>query len=685
MSEDVKFSLSSFVQQERKRSHSQSEQETLSSDSAGGSPLQVVFVNDLVAVGDDQEGDDSFGLPDATKYSGEVNPHFNPADQVDGLPVFTRHDRGISLQTTMEICVGNKFDPRYVCDRPPVEINECATFIIDLTKIENKTLGSDADFGRHSSPSRFITARFDSDGSVIDMTTLKSSADAELPPAAGYVNYRLKRQYSWHRWRKGFTRILTRVEKDGKSNRYGVLQYKVPPEEIIVQNGMELSKGRNEISQEKVAKNHGTELTDRRGFSTKSRDNTTSGSNLNLHSGVKELKTVNRRVVPETDTNICTIVTSSEISQPGVGSESSNYAEPHSSSTADSAKADIYNILKGVNSERPKTMESKLLPDTSKLLKLLERGDFMRDVSFSTSVKENGANTLNVRTFAMGEVQKQWLKSFCSGGKPRSCASIKMTCKIGDHFLTTVSCPLPMFVRKDDSSANPRVLLAMMTSMTHDKTDYEYLAINLRRAGVTSMVYGTDYTEGVRGLELGFPVQDTKNIHFYCFDAVRASIENKLGALKMPLPEREVLLKQIFGSGEQDMYCLVSQNTEAAYNTLLSTFQKKWPMAFCTWFSNTDCGKDSIDDTIKRGMIKAVRAKGGLGPAKYSNKHNLTYLDSVISEMSDLRTDIAEIHDLVKSKAVEGQLAEFVKAMYNMGDFRLAEGYKHLGVSFLSM
>lgn len=61
--------------------------------------------------------------------------------------------------------------------------------------------------------------------------------------------------------------------------------------------------------------------------------------------------------------------------------------------------------------------------------------------------------------------------------------------KNGPFYLTTVTFPNPMFVYKNNESKHPTTLAAVMTSVSKETRDYEYLARSLKSEGIESLTY----------------------------------------------------------------------------------------------------------------------------------------------------------------------------------------------------
>ena len=80
------------------------------------------------------------------------------------------------------------------------------------------------------------------------------------------------------------------------------------------------------------------------------------------------------------------------------------------------------------------------------------------------------------KTFAATDNCLRWVKHFCSGVKPEAIAGIDMTYKLGPFYLTTLTFPNPIIVYRNKEGKHPTTLAAIMTSVTNEQPDYEYMA-----------------------------------------------------------------------------------------------------------------------------------------------------------------------------------------------------------------
>lgn len=619
---------------------------------------------------------------------------FLPAEEVtiQGFPVYQLQGNGPFLNETLQLCMGTGLDQRYICSKVPINILQNALFIVDFQCVRHHDVVAmdKGSFGRQSSPTRHVAMKVLPDGRIEDIKTVKLLGADGLEP--GYEYYKIRRHYTWHKWISGLSRVITRLEYKNVMFRYGIVQFKMTDEEKSFASNFKP----DQTPKEKTPRTTPRGSLDRQ---------------VHVETETSTAKTVNHTPAHNTPAQKSSALNSSQ-SPPRMTMEpmedsftgSAEKERPLSTTPTDtaasSAKSEIFHILK--NADKPKPQMGDKVPDFSKLLNLLKCEEFLCDVSFVSTVTNN-VRGLNPRTFAMGELQKHWLKTYCSGENPKSVVNISTRYKVGSHFLTTLTCSLPIFVLRDDSSAkHPTVLLGLMTSLTNGSDDYEYLASNLRRQGIKSMVYGTDGNFTLdAALERTFPSHERgllnsssgmASIHLCCFDQIREDISSKLNELNIKTSESKIILRQILGSPESDKTSsdsLVDQKSEVKFREMLATLEKKWPAVFRNWFTGSTVNSDrSLSNTIKKCMLRPVRVSAGLGnpPIRYSNKSNVSkFLNDAVAELESCDpVDLVKIHEIIKLKAVESQITEFVKAMYNMGELRLADAYQHLKVSLLS-
>ena len=82
-------------------------------------------------------------------------------------------------------------------------------------------------------------------------------------------------------------------------------------------------------------------------------------------------------------------------------------------------------------------------------------------------------------------------------------------------------------------------------------------------------------------------------------------------------------------------------------------------------------------------MLKTVCTTAGLGnpPNKWSNQRTEA-MNNVIKEANNNQiSDQVTIHEVIEGQVIKQQQNEYIKAIYNTGEYRLAQQYKRYSVS----
>ena len=170
------------------------------------------------------------------------------------------------------------------------------------------------------------------------------------------------------------------------------------------------------------------------------------------------------------------------------------------------------------------------------------------------------------------------------------------------------------------------------------------------------------------------------NIHLRCFTHVEYDIKAKLQST--PQSSGKFVLKfwakKKMGEGLVDC----ESESEDAFQASLSLMRQQWPAEFPEWLFSTRGRVRPLTETLKICMMKPVRVAAGLGnpPNKWHNQATEALHHVLKDEADGESLDQATIHENVNSRVVTLQKNEFVKALYGMGDYRLAPQYANLGV-----
>lgn len=353
----------------------------------------------------------------------------------------------------------------------------------------------------------------------------------------------------------------------------------------------------------------------------------------------------------------------------------------------------VYNQLRQVEGrKKSRSTGPAKSPDITKLLSLQRAGRFIRDVSMGARSDNKGEIRAAVSTFAATNYSIGWIKRFCHPrSSPASVAGVDMTYKLGPFYLTTVTFPNPMFVYKNNESKHPTTLAAVMTSVSKETRDYEYLARSLKSEGIESLTYGTDGECALeRGFESVYPIEGPActNIHLRCFDHAKGDIIMKLKDLNVSESERKKIQQEILGSefGGKRVKGLVDCESETEFEELYVNKEAHWPEQFKEWMVTNKGRHRSMKATLKFCMLKPIRIAAGLGnpPNKWDNQRTES-LNNVIKEAAENQvTDQATIHEILEAEVIQQQEQEYIKAIYGMGEYRLAPEFQAYSVTPLA-
>ena len=246
-----------------------------------------------------------------------------------------------------------------------------------------------------------------------------------------------------------------------------------------------------------------------------------------------------------------------------------------------------------------------------------------------------------------------------------------------------------MFVLSEAREKHPTTLAGVMTSVSREAEDYEYLAGNLKRKGISTLTYGTD---GEMPMEMGFekvfPIEGTSssdtNIHLRCFDHVKTDMSRRLTSMKIEQPKITEIIREVIGAEHRGKRIngLVDCPTEQEFEKELSLAEQQWPKEFTSWLHSSEGRLRPLTETMRKCMLKPVRVAAGLGnpPTKWQNQRTESINNVIKEEIKRQSTDQVTIHELIESRVIQPHLDELVKAIYNMGEYRLSDEYSHLAV-----
>ena len=106
----------------------------------------------------------------------------------------------------------------------------------------------------------------------------------------------------------------------------------------------------------------------------------------------------------------------------------------------------------------------------------------------------------------------------------------------------------------------------------------------------------------------------------------------------------------------------------------------QWPKEFVEYLNSTKLRVRSLKETMRLCMSRSTRIAAGLGnpPNKYDNQRAEALNNVLKEETGRVKVDQVALHELVEANIVDQQFQELSKALYGMGEYRLAPQYMHL-------
>ena len=202
---------------------------------------------------------------------------------------------------------------------------------------------------------------------------------------------------------------------------------------------------------------------------------------------------------------------------------------------------------------------------------------------------------------------------------------------------------------------------------------------------IDSLTFGTD---GECALEHGFdsvfPIKDGcsgENIHLRCFDHAQDDISHQLKSMKVNSEQRKKITTEILGrecNGKR-VYCGRAEEFEKTYVEK----ENDCPEDFKKWMLTEKGRVRSLKETLKECMLRPVRIAIGLGdpPNKWDNQRTELINNVIKEEAHHQVSDQAAIHEILEAPVIKQQESEYIKAIYNTGEYRLSPPYQHLAVS----
>ena len=576
-------------------------------------------------------------------------PKRSEVTMYDGIPAYKKGVHILTVNEIFKICIEKDVEEKMIAYDLPSGVKDNVIFIVRV-KSSDDNISADGSKGvlesdlsaddngiycSHSSPSDVFDIKIN-EGRIVNKRLLKKG---DIVPDSGDI-YILQRHYCSHSSNKDFKRTIIKVKHKGVTLPFAIIQYKMPSSGFV------------------WAKPHGNSTKQGSFYQTKP-------------SVLSELKSYANKAPPKV----------------AIHSVEKNQYRQKPSSIPRNRKQAYYQYSKAADRQKFRSTGPPKTPDYSKLLIMLSKSSFVKDVDFS--VKErNHKQSSHPNTFAATNTTLNWIKDFCGGSRPKTFAGIDMTYKAGQFYTMTVTFENPIFVMASNSEKHPTTLAAISTSVTKNTEDYKFMARNLKAHGINSLTYNVDGELALeQAMEFENPITMLGNNHLRCFIHVDDNIKN---ALKGIVDEetskkirREILCSEYNGTRVQG---LVDSDSEEEFLRKYAEAEKQWPETFQEWMLKKEGRIRSLKDTLKLCMLKPVRIASGLGnpPNKCVNQRTES-LNLVVKEaIGNQTTDQVTFHEKIYENIFLAQESECRKAIYGYGEYRLAESFKKYQVEALT-
>ena len=165
---------------------------------------------------------------------------------------------------------------------------------------------------------------------------------------------------------------------------------------------------------------------------------------------------------------------------------------------------------------------------------------------------------------------------------------------------------------------------------------------------------------------------------------VKTDMTMKLAALKVPLSRQREIIREILGAEHNGKRIngLVDCPREEDFQRELELAKQQWPQEFTQWVHSSKGRLRPLSESLRKCMLKPVRVSAGFGnpPNKWQNQRTEAINNVIKEEINRQQTDQVTIHELIENRIVQPHLDELVKAIDQVGEYRLSDEYKHLAV-----
>lgn len=449
------------------------------------------------------------------------------------LPTYSHSSTiGMTSMDVLKLIVLEKFDRNDVCKAVPTPDTD-TTYLVDLTSIHEKDLGCD-DSGSYTKFGGYTTY-YSALSEGGDITGFKYMGKKKPLDEKEENIIILKRYYSYKTstdiGEKRGTRIISRAYHCNGMYQYAVIQY-IGCKELFTSHHRKYLRTKPSVIQEA--------------------------------SMLSEIFTSPKKVITIMDKNVDNLVCSP--------------------SDRMRNRMQVSNAKRAIRHSIPVQKRGKTTGmDMSKLRSQLVEGTFLRDIQQSS--RKEGELCLN--TFAASDFGMRLMQTYCcTTSKDRQVLGIDMTYAIGKFYVTLATVPCPYLRTRLHPSRMPTILTAMATTVSRHKNDYLYLANELKKCKLSTLIYGTDGEIALEmGMEETFPISKVtpgqQSIHLRCFLHARKNISDQLEKLKSDKIKCDKIISDIFGRENQGIRTegLVDVCPEE-FNVSYDKLQETWPKKF---------------------------------------------------------------------------------------------------------
>jgi len=274
------------------------------------------------------------------------------------------------------------------------------------------------------------------------------------------------------------------------------------------------------------------------------------------------------------------------------------------------------------------------------------------------------------------------VERFCTTDKQSTVLCVDPTFNLGD-FYVTVTTYRHLMLR--NSNGNHPVMMGPIFIHQQKKFEtYHFFAsalVGLKPSLRRLVSFGTD---GEKALSSAFSTVFEKSVHLRCFLHFKGNLESRLREYGIPKHMQVEFLRDIFGDPTNAEDGLVDAECDDDFEGILLSLEKIWnereklyndPPLFFQWFVQ-NCKSE-----VKETMIKQLRVKAGLGnPPDPFYTNDVESQNRVIKHQNEYKVqELPQFIESMKTMMIS-QKKEIQKAIANLGEYRMASDYQHLGV-----